>query len=105
MPSWTRVKAPLTCCLRHRHPTDYLGARAGGEVDLDVNGWGDHAKHKAVSDNLGQMLPLSPISQGACLRKASIFEEISMLRRPVQLLQHPWGPGPFAATVERFTLL
>jgi hypothetical protein len=42
-------------------------------------GWGDHARRKAASNQLGQMLPYGPISQGACLGKASIFEEISMI--------------------------
>lgn len=73
------MKAARTCYAGHRHPTVYRRHEPDGDVDLDVVGGVTMLSIKAVSNQLGQMLPHSPIGQGACLGKASIFEEISML--------------------------
>lgn len=85
-------------------PHRLLRAWPGGEVDLDVLGGVTMLSIKQSASRLGQMLPLDPnqsrARQGACLRKASIFEEISMLTRPA-----PSSPAPlgFWPAVERFT--
>lgn len=47
-------------------------------------GWGDHAKHKAVSTSLAECYHVAQSAKAPVLGKASIFEEISMLTRLVR---------------------